>query len=464
MPGLQTPAEPPASADRASAQQVCDPHQFGAAADGVTLDTAALQLAIDSCAAAGGGTVLLARGTFLSGTITLRSHITLRIEAGATLLGSRDDAHYPTLHPPTANTQLAQCRRALVYAESADDVGIEGEGTIDGNADVDKWRGMSRPEGERPMAVFTALSRNVRIENIRVRNAAAWAVVNLEVEHLVIRGISVDSPLGPTHDGIDIVDGRDVLIENCTVNAGDDAICLKSGSAKGLQNVTVRHCTIVGAGVANGLKIGTATVGPVRDIVFEDISISNAQAAAIAVESVDGSAVSNLSFRHITMADVGTPFFMLLGARGGAPIGSIRNVVFDHIRGGAMRYAWGSLLSGAPADAWGRHELEDIRFNDIDIAFKGAGALTGRYVFGSGREDIERFPEYAGGYPDPKFVFATPASKAEVVDYQLPGWAFFVRHARGVAFENCRATVDDRDARVMIATRDAAVGGQCTQP
>jgi hypothetical protein len=164
------------------------------------------------------------------------------------------------------------------------------------------------------------------------------------------------------------------------------------------------------------------------------------------------------------MANVGTPFFMLLGARGKATVGSIRGVVFDHIRGGAMRYAWGSLISGAPADASGRHDLEDIRFSDIDIAFKGAGTMTGRHAFGSGRDDIERFPEYAGGYPDPKFIFATPTSKAEVTDYLLPGWAFFVRHARGVVLENCKAALSERDGRVAIATQDAVVSGQCTQP
>ncbi len=441
--------------------RVCDPFAFGAVADGRAKDTAALQQAIDQCAAAGGGTVLLSRGTFLSGSIRLRSHLTLRIAPGATLLGSRDDADYPTLRPPTINSELAQCRRALVYAEGAAHVRIEGGGTIDGNADIDKWRGMSRPEGERPMAIFTALSSNVAIEGVTVRNAATWAVVNLEVEHLVIRGITVDSPHGPTHDGIDVVDGRDVLIEDVTVTAGDDGICLKSGSAKGLQGVTVRRARILGAGVANGLKLGTATVGTMRDIVFEDVSIAHAQASAIAVESVDGGAVSNVSFRRIDVDDVGTPFFVLLGARGKAAVGSIRAIRFETIRGAHLRYPWGALVTGAQADASGAHDLEDIGFNDVALLYTGAGDAVGPRVFGSDASEIGRFPHYAGGYPDPKFIFATPTDKAEATDYALPGWAFFVRHARGVRFDDCRIGVVGADRRAALAVKDAEIDGAC---
>jgi polygalacturonase len=459
-PPATSSATPPAMAV-ADASRVCDPFAFGAVADGRTKDTAALQKAIDTCSAAGGGTVLLSHGTFLSGSITLRSHLTLRIAPGATLLGSRDDADYPTLHPPTVNTELAQCRRALVYAEGADQVRIDGGGTIDGNADIDKWRSMSRPEGERPMAIFTALSTHVQIENVTVRNAATWAVVNLEVEHLLIRGITVDSPHGPTHDGIDVVDGRDVLIADVTITAGDDGICLKSGSRKGLQDVTVRHARILGAGVANGLKLGTATVGPMRHILFEDISIANAQASAMAVESVDGGEVSDVTFRRVTVDDVGTPFFMVLGARGKASVGAIHDIRFEAIRGDHVRYPWGALLSGLPADAAGRHELEAITFKDVAITYTGAGAAAGPHVFGSDDSEMARFPHYAGGYPDPKFIFATPAAKSEVIDYALPGWAFFVRHARGVHFEDCRIALKGDDRRVAVAVKDAEVGGTC---
>ena len=450
----------PAAAPRVA--RTCDARDFGALGDGHAKDTAALQRAVEACSTGDGGTVVLARGTFVSGTLVLRSHVTLRIEAGATLLGSRDDADYPTQSPPVRNTELANCKRALVYAEGVTGLRIEGGGTIDGNADIDKWRSMARPEGQRPMAIFTTLSSDVAIEGITVRNAATWAVVNLEVKHLVVRGITVDSPLGPTHDGIDVVDGRDVLIEDNTITAGDDGICLKSGSATGLRDVVVRRNRILGAGVANGLKLGTASVGPMRDILFEDIAIANAQAAAMAIESVDGGEVSNLVFRRITLSDVGTPVFMLLGARGQATrVGAIHDVRFETIRGDHLRYPWGALLSGAPADAAGRHDLAAITFKDVAVTWQGAGDATGAHVFGSGAADAARFPVYAGGYPDAKFIFATPSAKSEVIDYALPGYAFFVRNARGVRFDDCHAAVDGVERRDAVVAQDAMVEGGC---
>jgi hypothetical protein len=456
-------ASSPVAPAAAPAARTCDARAFGAIGDGRTKDTAALQRAIDACSTGAGGTVVLARGAFLSGTIVLHSHVTLRIETGATLLGSQDDADYPTQRPPLRNSELSSCQRALVYAEGATGVRIDGGGTIDSNADIDKWRGMALPEGRRPMAIFTTLSTDVAIEGITVRNAATWAVVNMEVTRLVVRGITVDSPHGPTHDGIDVVDGRDVLIEGNTISAGDDGICLKSGSATGLRDVVVRRNRILGAGVANGLKLGTATVGPMRHLLFEDISIADAQAAAMAVESVDGGEVSDVTFRRITFDDVGTPVFVLLGARGRAAVGAIHDIRFEALRGDRLRYPWGALLTGAPADGAGRHDLADIGFRDIDITWRGAGDAAGPHVFGSGAADAARFPTYAGGYPDAKFVFATPTAKSDVTDYALPGFAFFVRDARGVRFDDCRAGVRGAERRDAVVAHEASVTGTCVR-
>ena len=447
----------------ATPARTCDVSRYGAMGDGVTKDTAALQRAIDDCATGDGGTVLLARGTFLSGTIRLRSHVTLRIEAGATLLGSRDDADYPVLPTIADNKESSSCRRALVVGDHVEKVRIEGGGTIDGNADIDKWRSMARPEGERPMAIFTAGSHDVDISGITVRNAATWAVVNMEVNVLRVHGITVDSPLGPTHDGIDVVDGRFVTIEDNTINAGDDAICLKSGSARGLRDVLVRRNHVLGAGVANGLKLGTATVGPMTHIAFEDIVIEHVQAAAMAVESVDGGQVSDVRFERITMNDVGTPVYVMLGARGPAAVGAIHDIRFANVRGSAVRYPWGALVSGAPADAAGRHDVERITFDDVDIAWRGAADAAGPHVFASTPADAARFPTYGGGYPDAKFLFATPTAKSEVIDYALPAYAFFVRNARGVRFDNCHASIAGVEHRDAVVTHDATVEGTCTR-
>jgi hypothetical protein len=218
----------------------------------------------------------------------------------------------------------------------------------------------------------------------------------------------------------------------------------------------VKNCTIKGSGVANGLKFGTATTGPIDNVTFEDITIANAQAAAMAVESVDGSKISNVVFRRISVKDVGTPFFVLLGTRrSDGVIGSIDGITFEDITASGLKYPWGALLSGAPTDG-GAHAIQNISFANITLSFLGKGAATGPHYYGSA--DVGTFPEYAGGYPDPKFLFATPASKSEVVDYSLPAWGFFIRHATNVSFSNCnRVTVTGTDDRAWLATYDATV-------
>jgi hypothetical protein len=451
-----------------AALRVCDVKQYGAKGDGVTKDTAAIQAAIDACATTG-GEVLLEHGTFLAGTIVLRSHITLDVDASATLLGSQNVADYPDQSPPVTNSQLSNCKKALVYAESADDVHVQGAGTIDGNAaGVAMWNGDSVPEGTRPMVIFTVASSNVSIQGITVKNGAVWAVVNMQVQHLLIDGLTVNNDLGATHDGIDVVDGNDVVVQNCTVASGDDSICLKSGSSGGLQNVTVQNCTTTQSGVANGVKLGTASVGPFQNIDVENVTISNAQSAALAVESVDGSAISGVTFRHVTTTNVGTPIFVLLGSRNRDPtqVGSIDGVTFDDIQSSSMRYNWGSIVTGSVVGGK-TFGISNLTFSNLQLAYTGAGANPNPAPY-----TVDSFPEYQGQvpgqpagtlynqYPDAKFFTGTGGN--ENTSYHGPGYAFFVRHASGVTFTSCTTPRTGTDSRPSLATKDVTgLGGSC---
>lgn len=448
--------------------RICNVSDYGAKGDGHTNDAKAIQAAIDACATTG-GRVSLENGKFLSGTITLQSDITLEITPSATLLGSQNVADYPDTKPGLDNTQLSNCKKALVYAAGARNVRITGGGTIDGNArGVPDWNGSKIKEALRPMAIFTTLSKNVTVDGITVKDAATWAVVNMEVEHLVIRGITVNTNLGPTHDGIDVVDGRDVLIEDVDVTSGDDSICLKSGSERGLHDVTVRRSRTQQSGVANGVKLGTASVGAFENILVEDIAISNAQAAAMAVESVDGARIANVTFRRITTDNVGTPVFVLLGNRDRDPsrVGSIDGLAFEDITGKNMRYAWGSVITGTTIGDR-TFDISNISFKNVGLSFKGAGAPPSEAPF-----TTDSFPEYQGPvpgqpgklynrYPDAKFIAGIDGN--ENVSYGAPGWAFFVRHANHVTFADCTTTVSKADPRPWLATKDTTfVTGTCS--
>jgi polygalacturonase len=411
----------------------CDPRAFGAKGDGLTKDTAALQAAIDSCQA--GGTVILRDGTFLSGTVRLKSDLTLHIDPTATLKGTQDDADYPDINPPFQNTQLSNCKRALVYAENVKNVRVEGGGTIDGSGTAAQWRNV--PEKTRPMAVFTTLSSNLTYENITIKDSAMWSLVNMEGDGLTIRNVHIDSQVGNTRDGIDVVDFHDVLIEDCTIETEDDSICLKSGSRRGVENVTVKNSHVARSIVANGLKFGTASYGSLRHVLFQNILVENTDKAAMAIESVDGADISDVTFQNIQFHQVGTPFFVLLGDRGGTPkgdvhkLGSIDGVRFEHVTGDGVKYDWASPISGTTLADGTQMRLRNISFDDVHVKYKGG--LT--------RMPADP-PEYHGQYPDPNLWG------------NLPAWGYFIRHADGMTFTNSTALVDASDVRTELVSLD----------
>lgn len=437
------PSSPPAGDAAAKAPDadaapppVCDPRDHGAKADGKTKDTAALQAAIDACAGKG-GTVYVHAGTYLTGMLRLKSEMVLHLDEKAKLLGTQDDADYPTQSPPTDNTQLRNCRKSLLYAESVTNLRLEGAGTIDGNGNTPKWIGPSslHPEATRPMAFFAVKSKNVSIKDVTIAHAAMWGLVNMEVDGLTIDHVTVDSQLSGNRDGIDVVDCHHVLIKDCTITSEDDSICIKSGARHGVDDVTVQSCRVKSL-IANALKLGTASYGSFTNLTFDDITVDSADKAAMAVESVDGADIRNIVFRNIAFKDVGSPVFILLGDRGETPandvhkIGSIDGVRFENVTGMAMRYHWASPISGL-SKGGKTYELKNLSFTNVHITNKGG--------LGSVPADP---PEYAGQYPDPNLWGNTPA------------YGYFIRHADGVTLTDSTPMVSPGDARQGVVMRD----------
>lgn len=404
-----------------------DVKDFGAVGNGATLDTAAIQSAIRACPS--GGWVWLHNGIFLSGTIFLKNNMTLFIDPAATLLGSGSVSDYPDLHPPLSNSQTHNCKKSLVYAESCAHVTITGGGTINGNG---RHHFASGVEATRPISIWTALCNQVNIQDITVVDAAMWSVVNMQSDYLTISNLTInDHGLGRNRDGCDVVDCWHVSIANCTIDSGDDAICLKSGNSRGINDLVVKNCKITKS-QSNGLKFGTASAGGFTHITFQDCTVLNASHSAM-VESVDGGAISDVTFQRIHFDSCQNGIFIVLGARhGGASVGSISGITFRDITGSGMTDTRGCLISGCLNDG-AAFPLKNILFDNVNISFAG-----GLNVIPPGPR------EYSGQYPE------------NTKWGNLPAYGYYIRHAACVTFTHCYTSAASADARPWIATNDVS--------
>lgn len=401
---------------------------FGAVGDGERLETESIQKAIDACAAAGGGVVLFSEGTYLSGTVVLRSGVTLRLGFGATLLGSRKLDDYPPRVPACRSYTDHYTERSLLYAEKVQDVAIEGEGTFDGQGAAFKG-----PYKARPYLMRFVECRNVTVRDVLLKDSPMWVQHYLACEDVRIENIRVRSRVNANNDGIDIDGCRRVEISGCRIVSGDDAICLKSTLDRLCEDVQVRDVEV--SSLCNGLKLGTETTGGFRNIRFRRCRVYDTRLAGLALEIVDGGVLEGVEAEDLRMENVGAAIFVRLGNRGRPfqegmekpGVGRLKNVAIRRVQAtGAGRI--GSSIVGLPG-----HPVEGIRLEAVSILSAGGGTEA----------DARRVPpERPEAYPECNMFGVLPAS------------GLYVRHAAGITLEQVTLRTSSPDARPAVVLSD----------
>ena len=421
--------------------------------DGVTLNTQALQARLDAAGGTGGGTVSLPPGRYLTGSLVLRDHIHLHLQAGALLLGSTRVADYRLVDPPPIRfDEDKQGVRALLYADGCQGIRITGPGTIDGQGPLihhhPDWQGI---RSGRPRALFISGCTDVTVADLRLRNAGFWMQHYLGCDGVNLHRLDVYNHGSTNNDGLDIDGCRNVIISGCRIDSHDDAICLKSGNTSPTENVLVTHCLT--RTHCNHFKIGTESNGGFRNITashlqFLPSSVTRSEATAegtdyrgaagIALGCVDGGSMENLDISHVNMDQTRVPLFIKLGDRGRPVAGSsvepgvghAAHIAISHIQAGGASSRGGYMMGLADTP------LRDVRLTDVEIEAEGGGTA----------EDAQR--------PVPARDDAYPSCDAFGM---LPAYGLFVRHARGVRLSNVSFSTVDPEVRPALLWQDAEV-------
>jgi hypothetical protein len=411
-----------------------DVRAFGAAGDGRSRDTRPLQAAIDAAARSGGGTVHLPAGRWLSGTLRLRSHVTLDLGPGAVLVASDDDDFADRDQPPFrtgSDVETIDFAHALVAAEDAEQIGITGCGTID----------MNRRERSGPKPIAFKRCRFVVVRGITIRSAPNYCVSLGGCDDVVVDGVVIRDAYA---DGIDPDCCRRVRIANCDVESHDDALCLKASLLLGKRAVTedvvVTNCRL--RSPSNCFKLGTESTGDFRRIALSNCVFSGlppeghrdapaAEGGGIAILSVDGGTIDGVVVSNVVMEDVPAPLFVRLGDRGrdqpsDAP-GRLRNVSVSGIV--ARRASETGSIVGLPGQP-----VQGITVENVRIHLRGGGRGPGSLAV----------PERGGSYP------------TVTMFGRLPAFGLYVRHARDVKLRSVELVAGQADGRPALVADDVA--------
>ena len=437
---------------------------LGASGDGITDNTQIIQSAIDQVHFSGGGKVIIPQGEFLTGSIVLRSNIELHLERNAVLLGSTDPSDYKRLRR----------WKSLILADTQSNIILSGQGAINGRGselalkiDDQFYEGLidssrysfseRRPkEPLRPTILEFYDCRNILVEGVTLRNSACWVQSYERCKNLAIRNIIVDSDAYWNNDGIDIMDCRNVVIENCDINSADDGICLKSDDWDRIaycENITIRNCRIRSS--ASAIKFGTASVSRIVNVRISNIEVYDTYRSAVAIESVQGGIIEDVDIRNIRAKNTGNAIFIRIGSiRQAKKPGILRNIYIGdlevevpfgrpdidyNIRGPVVpgfHNTIPSSITGQP-----HQKVENIVLENITITYPGRSNKAYAHIALNRIEDI---PELEREYPEFS-MFG-----------ELPAWGFYVRHVDGLIMKNVELKVKADDFRPAIVLDDVS--------
>ncbi|MCK5464867.1 MAG: glycoside hydrolase [Bacteroidales bacterium] len=421
------------------AKRVYDPVDYGGVPDGQTLCTASIQKAIDECWANGGGVVRLSGGKFLSGTIFMKSNVTLEIAEGSILLGSTNLGDYPVTVGAYRSYTEKYTDKSLIYGENLENISITGKGTFDG-------QGMhfGGPYKVRPFGIRLIKCTKVTVEDLTLRNSAMWMQHYLACENLTLTGIKVYNHANQNNDMIDIDGCRNVIISDCYGDTDDDALTFKSTSEHACENVTVTNCIL--SSHCNAIKCGTESTGGFKNFTISNCVIKpsadeepifgkRSGISGISLEIVDGGVMDGITISNISMDGPEVPIFIRLGNRARKhfpeaetpPVGELSNVLISQVMARNTGKT-GCAITGIPG-----YPVRNIKLSNMIL-------------------------EFAGGVKDP----VDPADVPELEDLypestmfgELPAYGFFIRHAEDISLSDITTSTIDPDMRKPVLTQD----------
>ena len=435
--------------------RIATPEQFGHK-PGDALSTQAIQAAIDTTAAQGGGTVRLAEGDYTSGTLDLRDHIRLEIAKGARLLGSLDLEDWPERVAKRRTVQDTNMgmNQSLVFAEGLTNIALAGEGTIDGRGAQFHGDETAHSTPGRPFIFRVIDCKQVHVSGLTLLDSPCWMQNYLNCEDLLIERLIIENQANWNNDGMDIDGCRNVIVRRCHVSSGDDGICFKGAAQAPTENVLVEDCIVYSS--CNALKLGTDSQSVFKNVLARRLELGGVTEAmrhvkpvgaisGISWEVVDGGHAENILCTDIRIVNARSPLFLRVDDRGRvqpdqpkpAP-GTLQKVMFDRITG-EDNGPRGSYFIGIPA-----RRISDIVLRDVDLRQKASVKPV---------IDESNIPEMYNLYPDAEMLNSIGGTTARGSGADAPAYGLWARHIERLTIINYKVTPDGPDPRPMFVIK-----------